>query len=251
MEREQAKLFFGSLGALVTIIFHISSSVPFIYLLRGKIDLHKTPIVSVLISYCNCFFWNTYADMICCPPMKYCYLISGLVCFILIVIYLAFEIAQFFLDAVINIFIILSGTYTGYLFFNFAEDEEGNINIDELAGKLCLGVSVLMNLASIRTIHKVCKTKNVKYIPIINSIISLLSNTCWAFVGIIIQDFYIVGGHGFGFLMSISLVVTFFIYQNNLTNEIGFKGISSSQDNHFAIEESTKIDFVTEVEEKK
>ena len=101
-------------------------------------------------------------------------------------IFLAYEIKKYPVDAILNIIIIITGSYAVYKGFTIMIDD------DTIIGKICFGTSFLVFFTHIQLIYRVTIEKNYNLIPIYIEVASLFSSCFWIIHGVFIKDLYIV-----------------------------------------------------------
>ena len=183
---EKIQDLFGWTATCSTMCFYFSPIFPFINVLKGKINYEDTPGILVTSIYINCFCWYIYGDTIFSEPIKICNLIGAIISFFLMLIYLAYEIKKYTVDAILNILIIFTGSYAVSKGFTIMIDD------DTIIGKICFGTSCLVLPTPIQLIYRVMKEKNYNLISIYLACISLVSSCFWIIHGVFIKDLYIV-----------------------------------------------------------
>ena len=203
--------------------FYFSPIFPFINVLKGKLNYEDTPGILVISIYINSFCWYIYGDTIFSDPIKICNLIGVSISFFLMVIYLAYEIKKYMVDAILNISIIFTGSYAIYKGFTIMIDD------DTIIGKICFGTSCLVFFTPIQLIYRVTKEKNYNLIPIYLSCASLLSSCFWIIHGVFIKDLYIVFPNVIGIILAKILIFIFLKYKRKYPG-IGERESSSTID---------------------
>ena len=122
-------------------------------------------------------------------------------------IYLAYEIRKYTIDAILNILIIFTGSYAVYKGFTIMIDD------DSIIGKICFGTSCLIFFTPIQFIYRVTKEKNYNLIPIYLVCASLLSSFFWIIYGIFIKDLYIVFPNAIGIILAKIQILVFLKYK--------------------------------------
>ena len=212
---------FGWVATCLTMSFYISPIFPFINVLKGKLNYEDTPGVLVTSIYINCFCWYIYGDTIFSDPIKICNLIGAMISFFLMLIYLAYEIKKYTVDAVLNILIIFTGSYAVYKGFTIMIDD------DTIIGKICFGTSCLVFFTPIQLIYKVSKEKNYNLIPIYFSCATFFSSCFWIIHGVFIKDLYIVFPNVIGIILSKIQIFIFLKYKRKYPG-IGEREASST-----------------------
>ena len=99
---------FGWLAFIINISFYLSPLSPFINVLKGKLNFEETPGLYVTTSYINCLIFYIYGRMRNNTPVKFSYMISGIISLILLSIYLIFESKRYLCDSILNTFFIVT-----------------------------------------------------------------------------------------------------------------------------------------------
>ena len=161
---------FGWIASCLNICFYLTPVVPFINVLKGKLNFEDTPGVYVTCCYVNCFIWFIYGDMIFSDQVKYSNMISAGICLMLIIIYLAFELRKYFIDSILNTLILITGSWAVYRALTIVIDD------DRVVGDICIGTTVIVFLSPIQIMYKVFKEKNYNLIPVFSNSFKSLEN---------------------------------------------------------------------------
>jgi len=212
---------FGWVGAGITVLSFLFPVFPYINVIKGKLDFESTPAVLVTTCYVNYFCWYVYGDMIFSDQIKYSYLIGAIVNTILMLIYLVYEVRKYLVDTILNLLILITGTWALYRALTIIIDD------DRIVGKICIGTSFIVFFNPIQTIYKVIKEKNYIIIPIYNNYAIFLSSICWLVYGIFITDFYIVFPNTIGIILSLIEIIIYLNYKKKYP-AIGEKDFSST-----------------------
>ena len=237
---ENLEKLFGWSGTVINFIYYISPVIPYINLLKGKIEYDDTPGILVSTSYCNCFMWYIYGDMIFSPELKMCNLFGCLISLIFIIFYLIFEMKKYTCDAVLNGLILFSGTWATYRALSVV------VNDEDIIGKFCVLSSLVTYLSPIRVMYRVCKENNFRVIPVVTSFVIALSNICWISYGFIISDNIIIVANCIGLVINLFIIGIYFIFKRIYPNEIIYLDNTGSKEISMK-ENSAKIDFEEEV----
>ena len=163
----------GWLAMAVTTCGFLFPVFPYINVLRGRMNYEDTPSFFVITSYINYFCMYVYGDLVFSDQVKYCYLVGSIVNCVLMVIYLVYEIRRYLVDTILNALILITGTWALYRCLTIIIDD------DRIVGKICVGTSFIVYLATIQIIYKVIKEKNYILIPIYNCYLIALHSICW------------------------------------------------------------------------
>lgn len=230
---------FGWVATSLTMCFYISPVIPFIDLLKGKINYEDTPAVLVTTAYVNCLCWYIYGDVIFSTQIKMCNLIGAISSLILIFIYLVYELKKYAIDSILNAMIIITGTYAIYRGFTIVIED------DQIIGKICMGTACIVFLSPIQLIYRVMKEKNYNLIPKYTAWISLAATSCWVAYGIFILDINVMIPNFLGFILAIVQIVIFYSYKKKYPG-IGEResvtiGIESTENEKDKKEENSNI----------
>ena len=216
--REKTQEIIGWTAFSFSLYFFINPLVTFYKLVKGKIPLDQTPITFISLFYISCFCWYLYSDMLYSTQIRLINLIGIISNGFLIIIYIIHELKNFFIDSVLNLLILISGSYLIYLTLqNIVENEE-------TVGKICLGTVSLLSFFQIRTIIKIKNDKNINTIPICQAWYTLITVSIWGCYGYMIGELYVVFPQIlFGICSFIQ--ISFFAYykNNNKYNKINFQ----------------------------
>ena len=196
---------FGWAAMGINVISFLSPVFPYINVLKGKLNFEDTPAVLVTTCYVNYFCWYIYGDMIFSDQIKYGFMVGSIICLILMIIYLAYEVRKYLVDSILNTLILITGTWALYRALTIIIDD------DRTVGKICIGTSCIVFLSPIQVVYKVIKEKNYILIPIYNSWLCLFYAICWVVYGVFITDFYVVFPNAIAIILSL---VEIFIYLN-------------------------------------
>ena len=198
---------FGWLGACMNICFYLSPVMPFINVLKGKINYEDTPGIYVTTCYVNCFIWYIYGDMIFSDQVKISNMISSIICLLLILIYIIFELRRFFIDAILNLLILITGSWAVYRALTSIIDD------DKVVGDICIGTTLIIFLSPIQILYKVFNDKNYNLIPVFSAWLYFFSCFFWLIYAIFIKDFYLGFPHSLGILLSLVEILVYTNYR--------------------------------------
>ena len=196
---------FAWAAACLTVCFYISPMIHFINVLRGRLYFEDAPAIFVTTAYVNSCLWYIYGDMIFCEQMKIAYMISSAFCFIMMLIYLMYEIKYYLLDALLNILILVSGSWAVYRALTIVVDD------DKIIGRLCLASNIVVYISPIQILYKVLKEKNYNLIQIYPGYVYLFACISWVVYGIYVTDFFVVFPNTIGIIL---YLIQIFIYIN-------------------------------------
>lgn len=191
----------------LTIIFFLTQIFPYFRLILGKIHFQNTPTFYITTCYYNCLLWFIYGKTIFNEKIKISYLISTILCFISLIIYLFYEIRKFFFDAILNFIILSMSTWAIYRYLTIEIDD------DLVIGKLCLATSGIIYLYMLYRIYLVQKEKNIFLMNNNLTIFHLIVEIAWEYYGIATSDIYIVINYVFGIFISLLVISLYLEYK--------------------------------------
>ena len=186
----------GWIAANFNICFYLTPTFNFVKVLKGKVNFEESPGVYVTTCYVNSFIWFIYGDMIFSDQVKISNMISALINLIFMLIYLAFELRKYFIDAILNTLILITGSWAVYRALTIVIDD------DRVVGDICIGTTFIIFLSPIQILYKVFKEKNYNIIPVFAAIIYLSGCLSWFIYAIFIKDFYLAFPHALGVILS-------------------------------------------------
>ena len=198
---------FGWTALGINCISFIFPMLPFLNVIKGKLNFESTPIYSISLNYVNYFCWFIYGNMIFNDQLKYCFLSGSIISGISIFIYLVQELRKYLVEGVLDSVIFFAGTWAIYRVLVIIIDD------DRIIGRICLITSFIMLLSSFRLIYKVIKDKNYEYIPILNYYFSFFYSVCWIVYSIFLTDFCIFFPYTTFALISLILIFLYHIYK--------------------------------------
>ena len=186
----------GWLAGCFNVRFYLTPTFNFIKVLKGKVNFEESPGVYVTTCYVNCFIWFIYGDMIFSDQVKISNMIAALINLIFMLIYLAFELRKYFVDAILNTLILITGSWACYRALTIVIDD------DRVVGDICIGTTIIIFISPIQILYKVFKEKNYNIIPVFSAIIYLLTCLFWFVYAIFIKDFYLAFPNLLGIILS-------------------------------------------------
>ena len=236
----------GWIAAVITLCFFLSYIMPFIELIKGKLSFEEISGFYLGIVYVNCLCWYIYGDFLYSDCIKHIYLFGTISNFILMFIYLFYELKKYRTDAILNGLIILSGTYMIYLVLAIIID-----NVDIIA-KVCFGTYSLLLLYPIFTIYQVINEKDYSLIPIYSSCASFMASLCWVIYGYGITENYIIYPHSIIVILS-AIQITIYInykkrYPISIDKESSTIGIEHIENEEIKREE--KYDTINKLDDE-
>ena len=207
MYKEEVQELIGWISMGITILSFFGPVPIYINVIRGKINFEDAPGGMVIIYYINYFCWYIYGFMIFSDQIQYGYMTGWIICLILMIIYLCFEIKKYFVDTIFNIIILITGTWTLYHILMIVIDD------DKYVGFICIITSCIVYFFPIQTIINVIYGKNFMIIPIYYSFIRLLYASGWLVYGSFIREFNVVIPNVIGLFLSLIEIIIFFSYK--------------------------------------
>ena len=177
---------FGWIALGLTVVINLFPIVSFYYFYEKKINFDNISASKIFSNYSNCLIWFFYGSLLFISEIKIANLISTIISFILIIIYLINEFKRYYLDFILNCIIVIIGTMTAYRWLGYIIIEK------DIIGKICLTSTIISILSQVPDIYTIIKEKNNLSIYINYSIISILTYFCWIIFGIIISDCYLL-----------------------------------------------------------
>lgn len=213
----------GWIAGCFNICFYLTPIFNFIKVLKGKVNFEESPGVYVTTCYVNCFIWFIYGDMIFSDQVKISNMIAALINLIFMLIYLAFELKKYFVDAILNTLILITGSWACYRALTIVIDD------DRVVGDICIGTTIIIFISPIQILYKVFKEKNYNIIPVFSAIIFLLACLFWFIYAIFIKDFYLAFPNVLGIVLS-SIEIAVYINCKRRYPGIGESGASGTID---------------------
>ena len=213
----------GWIAGCFNICFYLTPIFNFIKVLKGKVNFEESPGVYVTTCYVNCFIWFIYGDMIFSDQVKISNMIAALINLIFMLIYLAFELKKYFVDAILNTLILITGSWACYRALTIVIDD------DRVVGDICIGTTIITFISPIQILYKVFKEKNYNIIPVFSAIIYLFTCLFWFVYAIFIKDFYLAFPNLLGIILS-SVEIAVYINCKRRYPGIGESGASGTID---------------------
>ena len=205
LKRDNIRDFYGWIAAISSAFLFLYPIKSFIKLFKKTINFNNSLTFSVTVNYINNLCWYIYGDMLFSKPLKFCHLFGMIFNFIFIFIYLFFEIRMYPIDAILNGFIIIIGTYILYRGLTaILEDEEA-------IGNICMGTYFFALLPPFVLIINVLRQKNYNLIPIYFVWVSLSSTISWITYGVHLFNINIILPNIGGFILGVALIIIYII----------------------------------------
>ena len=240
----ETKDIFGWAATYLTALFYVSLVTPFIKIFKGHMKYQDAPIFVIYVSYINCILWIIYGSMIFSSQIRICNIIGASSTFILIFIYLSYEIKKYILDSILSAIIVVYGTFVLYNYLTVIITDKVNI-----IGNFCIFAKFCVFISPIQLIYRVIKEKNYILIPIYASFVSFSSGICWVIYGFYIKNIYVILPNMVGIILGITQFYVFFYYKKNYSNLYISNNNTIHIDNSFA-EPDNKEDVEIIIKEK-
>lgn len=208
------------IGACLNLYFFITPITPYINVVKGKLNYDDTPGRYVTVIYVNSICWYTYAELIFSDQLRLSYIIGAIITLILMLIYLFYEVKKYLFDSILNICIIITGTYSLYVGLTLILDD------DILAGKFCVVSHMVYLYYPSQVIYKVIKNKNYNLIDIRGAYLAFVTGVLWVVYGVLISEQYVVFPHVLQVIISLIQIFIFKRYKKKYPS-FGLKEVST------------------------
>lgn len=198
---------FGLAASGLTLISNLLPIVSFINFYIKKTNFDNIPSTKIFVNYLKCLIWYFYGSLIFNKEIKKSFQISGIISFILIIIYLIIELKIDYFDFFLNCIILLIGTLSTYEWF-------GYIIIDNYKiGMVCIITTIISIITLTPDVYTSIKEKNNLSIRINYSIISFPAYFCWFIFGFIIKDKFVVIANLIGIVSDLIIIILYIYYK--------------------------------------
>ena len=188
---------FGWISSILTLTTFIYPIIPFIHVVKGKLNFENTPTLLICGGYCNCFAWYCYGVYFENVQIKFCNMIGAGIYLLLIVIYLAYETKKYLCDAILNALIVFNGTWAAYRALT------GMMTELELLEKVCIGTTLGFSVYPLVLIYKTLRKKNNQTIYTYAGIRVVASGACWTIYGLIKANHFFAKWQAIGIVVPI------------------------------------------------
>ena len=202
----------GWTAAILTLYLFIPPLYPYINLLKGKINYEETPGAYVFIHYINYVCWYSLGELLFIDQLKITYFIGSITFLSLMLIYLYYEMKYYIIDSILNLLIIITGTFCLYVGFTIILDD------DKFTSKFCLWSSLVSYFFDIQTIYKVYKYKNYTLINMTTTIINFIASLGWIDYGYFVYEYYIMYPHIINCFIQFITIIVYFIFKRIYSN---------------------------------
>lgn len=230
----------GWFSAFLNVLFYFAPIYPFFRVLKGQLNYENSPGLFVTTCYINNLVWFIYGDMRFSDQIKYSYLAAAGVSLLFILIYLAYEVRKFIVDSILNLIILITGTWALYRVLTIIIDD------DRFVRGLCICTYMIVYLTPIQTLYKVIIDKNYLVLPIYSAFTFLFVCISWIVYGVMLNDNFVIGPHLIGAILSLLQIITYILLKRNYPtiNDNSTIGIESTGNEEIKKEEaSVKIDL--------
>ena len=207
MEKDFTQESIGWTAFAFNCYFLLYPAIPFLNVLKGKLNFEEAPGSYATINYLNCLCWYFYSDLLYSDQIKVINLLGVIANGIFILIYLCYEIRKYTMDAILNGLILGSGSYFIYLTLTVMIED------DRIIGKICAGTHCLLFYFPIQLVFTVIKQKNFMLIPFCTAWGALFMSISWILYGIMITEIYIVVPHCLNIIVATVEIVLFLNYR--------------------------------------
>ena len=196
---------FGWTGTAICTYFFFAPVVPFLQVLKGKLNYKDSPGILLIMSFMNCILWADYGLVKNDFQVYFANCIGGTITLIWITIYLIFLGNQnVLLSLSYNVGLILVVIGIMLLFYFIISMK--------ITGYCAMIFNVLMYAAPGEKIYQVIMTKNYKLIPIFSVVGGFAGSLCWLMYGLYQKDLNLIIPNGLGLIAAIIQVVVYLIY---------------------------------------
>lgn len=237
---------FGYAALGLSSCFYLTLAIPFLNVLRCKLNYEYTPIVFIDTIFVDALTWYIYADKIVCEQLKLCNTIGACCTLLLIVIYLAFELKKYLIDSILNCLILILGTLVIYKGLTIVVEDA------DMIGKICIGTKILTFIIPIILTFRVIKEKNYRLISLNSTITYMISCIGWILFGKASFDINIIIPNAIGVVL---FFIQFIVYLNFKKKYPTYSGPSSTigietASTEYKKDESTTMHIDEESQEK-
>lgn len=191
---------FGWVVTCSSIVYYLSPIPQFIQVLMGTIKYEDAPGIFVLINYFSTLMWFVFGLMLYSKPLYIPMLICCIISGIFLLVYLRFEIKEYFADSVLNFLILISSTWAIYRALAVIIDD------DDIVYYICLVANVLVYLSPLQLISRACKENNYNLFPIYSAYVALLHCPVWIVFAIRRKEYPLIFIYAAGICSSIAQI---------------------------------------------
>lgn len=237
----------GHISVFLSSCFYFSLSVPFLKVLRCKMNFEYTPIYLVSTIYIDCFSWYIYGLKILSEQIMLANKIGICSTLALIAIYFGFELRKYTVDTILNIIILVMGTLV------MQKGLDTIVEDFQVVGKICFVTKLITFYEPVLLLYQVFKEKNIEIISTRNTFLYCITSLAWVLFGKSSKDMNVILANICAlFLCLIQLFVIFYFKKRYSGYKGSAIGIESSQIGETKKEENTTINtnFDEENQEK-
>ena len=211
---------FGYVATGLSSCFYLSLVLPFLNVIRCRLNYEFTPIALIDTIYIDSVAWYIYGDKILCDQLKLCNSIGACCTLVLIVIYLAFELKKYLVDSILNSLILVLGTLVMHKGLTVVIEDA------QMVGKICVATKVITFLIALYQIYRVTKEKNYTIIPVNSTLTYLVSCIGWTLFGKTVSDVNLMAANTIGIAVCLIQFVVYLNFKKKYPS--GHYGSSSS-----------------------
>ena len=199
---------FGWAACGLAIVLYILPIVSFFNFCNKKIKFENIPGSRLFANYANCLIWYFYGSIIFKSEIIYTNMIGAIISFILIIIYLYYQLKTNILDSLLNLILTIICTLCSYEWLGYLILDENTIK------KVCLLISITSFIVIIISYtYYGINEKNYLLFPINYAIISFPTYFCWILYCLMIGDFYFLISNIIGIMVSVVEIMMYVYYK--------------------------------------
>lgn len=196
------------IGSGINLLFTCSLASFFYKVLNGSLNYSDAPIILICFCYINNMVWYFFSEYILHDLMKYCYLISLIISFILISLYLIYEYKKDKFDVILNIFLLIGITLALHKLIMQVLNDEDKVK------KSC-GYSIFALLCSILgRIYIEIQSKRCSNLSIYVAASLILMTGCHFIYGVVYNEIVFIIPNIIGVLVGITYLVLILLINN-------------------------------------
>lgn len=229
---------FGWVVSSTSIVYYLCPIFQFFSVIQGKIKYEDAPGIFVLFSYFSNFMWFVFGLMLYSKPLYLPNLICSMLSGIFLLVYLRFELKEYFADAVLNLLILISSTWAIYRALAVIIDD------DDIVYYICLIANALVYLSPLQLISRAFKENNYNLFPIHSAYVALLHCPLWIVYCLKQKEYPIIFVYAAGICSSIAQIY----YRQKVKDKCGkalgdhdISNIAEEEPNNSSIEVKGKV----------
>ena len=210
---------FGYVATGLSSCFYLSLVLPFLNVIRCRLNYEFTPIALIDTIYIDSVAWYIYGDKILCDQLKLCNTIGACCTLLLIIIYLVYELKKYLIDSILNALILILGTLVLHKGLTIVVEDA------QMVGKICICTKIITFLIPIIRTCRVIKEKNYKLISVNSTLTYMAACIGWVLFGKAANDINIMCPNGIGVFLCF---IQFIVYLNFKKKYGRYSGPSST-----------------------